>query len=130
MSNETFVLSTVYMLSAINAQGQRVYYEQGDAAGQILYWQESNMIRTTRGKTDNILIRTTWPDLACVPHFPADHAMHKGMDKIQVLEVQIQARVLPPADLAARARAVAAAKIAQIQKELDQEINQLCHNSN
>jgi hypothetical protein len=30
MTNETFVLSTVYMLSAINAQGQRVYYEQGD----------------------------------------------------------------------------------------------------
>lgn len=113
MSNKTFVIRKAYVLSAINKQGQRVYYDTDDHSGGYPYWSTFTSIRKEFQSLDKVPVIK-----------PTDY-MYKDVNTIEVLEVSYRAKVIQTTELVSEARARAEAEIAKIQKELANKIAML-----
>ena len=113
MSTKTFTIRKAYVLSAINKQGERVYYDTDSHSGGWPYWSTFTSIRQEFASLDKVPVIK-----------PADY-MYKEVTSIEVLEVTHRAKVIKTTELVSEARAKAEAEIAKIQKDLAQKIAML-----
>ena len=110
MSQKTFTIRKAYALSAINKQGQRVYYDTDSHSGGYPYWSTFPSCRKEFATLDKVPVIK-----------PTDY-MYKEVNTIEVLEITHKAKVIQTTELVSEARAKAEAEIAKIQKELAQKI--------
>lgn len=113
MSNKTFTIRKAYVLSAINKQGQRVYYDTDSHSGGWPYWSTFTSIRQEFASLDKVPVIK-----------PTDY-MYKEVTTIEVLEVTHRAKIIQTTELVSQARAKAEAEIDKIQKELARKIAML-----
>ena len=76
MSQKTFTIRKAYVLSAINKQGERVYYDTDDHSGGWPYWSTFTSIRKEYASLDKVPVIK-----------PTDY-MYKEVNTIEVLEVK------------------------------------------
>ena len=113
MTQETFTIKKAYALSAIDKAGNRVYYDTDSHSGGYPYWSLFfNQFKT-------------WESLDKVPVQGGESYMRNEVTSIQVIEVEVNAKVVSTTQLVSEARAKAEAEIAKIQKELAQKIAML-----
>lgn len=110
MSDKSFTIKTVYVLSGIRKTGDRVYFGTDSESGGYPYWSEY------------ISSATTYPTLEEVPIIGLDSPTSSGLASLEVLHVNTVATVVEPTDLISEARASAMAKIEKIQAELASRI--------
>lgn len=113
MSIKTFTIKKAYALSAIDKAGKRVYYDTDSYSGGYPYWSPSFNQRETRESLDKI------------PTFGPTDYMRRDVVSIEVLEVNIQAKVVQTTEIVSEARAKAMAEIAKIEKDLAHKIAML-----
>lgn len=114
MSNATtFTIKKAYALSAIDKSGKRVYYDTDSHSGGYPYW--SPWLNQHR----------TWDALDKIPVLGGEDYMRRDVVSIEVLEVEIQARVVSTTEIVSEARAKAEAEITLIRKELARKLAQL-----
>lgn len=109
----TFTIKRAYALSAINKAGYRVYYDTDDHSGGYSYWSPFfNQFKT-------------WDSLDKVPTIGPKDYMRNEVTAIEVIQVEVRAKVVQTTELVSEARAKAEAEIAKIQRELAKKIAML-----
>lgn len=109
----TFTIKKAYALSAIDKAGKRVYYDTDSHSGGYPYWSPFfNQFKT-------------WDSLDKVPVQGGESYMRRDVTTIEVIEVEVRAKVVSTTEIVSEARAKAEAEIAKIQKELARKIAQL-----
>ena len=110
MSDKTFTIKKVYALSAIDKAGKRVYYDTDSHSGGYPYW--SPWLNQHK----------TWDALDKIPTFSSTDYMRTDVVSIEVLEVEIQARVVQTTEIVSEVRAKAMAEIAKLEAELNRKV--------
>ena len=110
MSQKTFTVSTDYMLSAIKKDGTRVYYDTDDHSGGYPYWSTY----ASGAKK--------FQDLTKIPTFKGTDYMRTDVVSIEVLKVEVRAKVIESTELVSEVKAKAMAEIDKIQKDLARKI--------
>jgi hypothetical protein len=111
MSKETtFTIKKAYALSAIDKAGKRVYYDTDAHSGGYPYW--SSYFNQHK----------TWESLDKVPTFSGADYMRSEVTSIEVLEVEVQAKVVESTELVSEAKAKAMIEIERIQQELRKKV--------
>lgn len=111
MSKETsFTIKKAYMLTAINKAGERVYYDIDSHSGGYPYW--STYYTDSR----------SYDSLTKIPTIGPRDYMRNDVARIEVLEVNIQAKIVQTTEMVSEARAKAMAEIAKIEAELSRKI--------
>lgn len=106
----TFTIKKAYALSAIDKAGKRVYYDTDSHSGGYPYWSPFfNQFKT-------------WETLDKIPTFSSTDYMRRDVTSIDVIEVEVRAKVVQTTEIVSEARAKAEAEIAKIQKELARKI--------
>ena len=101
------------MLTAINKVGKRVYYDNDAASGGYPWWNSSFNNRT-------------YDSLSTIPSLTSGvDYMRSEVSRIEVLEVEIRAKVVESTELVSEIRARAMAEIAKIEKELARKVAML-----
>jgi hypothetical protein len=114
MSKETtFTIKRAYALSAIDKAGKRVYYDTDSHSGGYPYW--SPWLNQHK----------TWKSLDEIPTFSSTDYMRQDVVSIEVLEVEIQARVVQTTEIVSEVRAKAMAEIAKLEQELRRKVAML-----
>ena len=113
MSDKTFTIRKAYVLSAIDKAGQRVYYDTDSHSGGYPYW------------SPYFGLDKTWDELDKVPTFSSTDYMRRDVVSIEVLEVEIQARVVQTTEIVSEVRAKAMAEIAKLEQELRRKVAML-----
>jgi hypothetical protein len=114
MSKATsFTIKKAYALSAIDKAGKRVYYDTDSHSGGYPYW--SSFLNQ----------HTTWETLDKIPTFSSTDYMRQDVTTIEVLEVEIRAKIVESTEMVSEARARAMAEIAKIEAELARKIAML-----
>ena len=109
----TFTIKKAYALSAIDKAGKRVYYDTDSHSGGYPYWSPYfNQFKT-------------WETLDKIPTFNSTDYMRRDVTSIDVIEVEVRAKVVSTTEIVSEARAKAEAEIAKIQKELSRKIAML-----
>ena len=109
----TFTIKKAYSLSAIDKAGKRVYYDTDSHSGGYPYWSPYfNQFKT-------------WESLDKVPTFSSTDYMRRDVTSIEVIQVEIRAKVVSTTEIVSEAKAKAMAEIDKIQKELTRKIAQL-----
>ena len=111
--DSTFTIKKAYALSAIDKAGKRVYYDTDSHSGGYPYWSPY----FSQDKT--------WESLDKIPIFSSTDYMRRDVVSIEVLEVEIQAKVILTTEIMSEARAKAKAEITQIRKELARKLAML-----
>jgi hypothetical protein len=106
----TFTIKKAYALSAIDKAGKRVYYDTDSHSGGYPYW--SPWLDQHR----------TWDELDKIPTFSSTDYMRQDVVSIEVLEVEIQARVVSTTEIVSEVRAKAMAEIAKLELELNRKV--------
>jgi hypothetical protein len=106
----TFTIKKAYALSAIDKAGKRVYYDTDSHSGGYPYW--SPWLDQHR----------TWDELDKIPTFSSTDYMRQDVVSIEVLEVEIQARVVQTTEIVSEVRAKAMAEIAKLEAELNRKV--------
>jgi hypothetical protein len=106
---KTFTISKAYVLSAISKAGQRVYF---DTDGYP-YW---STYASSAKKFDS---------LEKIPTIGSEHYMRNDVTVIEVLEVEMRAKVVSTTEIVSEARAKAMAEIAKIEQELRRKVAML-----
>jgi hypothetical protein len=109
----TFTIKKAYALSAIDKAGKRVYYDTDSHSGGYPYW--SPWLDQHR----------TWDELDKIPTFSSTDYMRQDVVSIEVIEVEIQARVVSTTEIVSEVRAKAMAEITEIRKELARKLARL-----
>ena len=110
MSSNTFTIKKAYALSAIDKAGKRVYYDTDSHSGGYPYWSPYfNQFKT-------------WETLEKIPVQGGESYMRRDVNSIEVIEVEVRAKVVSTTEIVSEARAKAEAEIAKIQKELAHKI--------
>lgn len=112
MSQKTFTISTGYMLSAIRKDGLRVYYDIDSSTGYP-WW--STYAESAK----------KFQDITKIPTFKGTDYMRTDIVGIEVLKVEVRAKVVESTELVSGVKAKAMAEIAAIQKELSDKIAKL-----
>ena len=111
--SNTFTIKKAYALSAIDKAGKRVYYDTDSHSGGYPYWSPYfNQFKT-------------WETLDKIPTFSNTDYMRRDVTSIDVIEVEVRAKVVSTTEIVSEARAKAEAEIAKIQKELARKIAML-----
>lgn len=110
MSEKTFTIRKAYALSAVDKAGKRVYYDTDSHSGGYPYW--SPFFNQHK----------TWDTLDKIPTFSSTDYMRRDVTAIEVVEVEVRAKVVSTTEIVSEARAKAEAEIAKIQKELARKI--------
>jgi hypothetical protein len=108
--DSTFTIKKAYALSAIDKAGKRVYYDTDSHSGGYPYW--SPWLDQHR----------TWDELDKIPTFSSTDYMRQDVVSIEVLEVEIQARVVQTTEIVSEVRAKAMAEIAKLEQELRRKV--------
>lgn len=109
----TFTIKKAYALSAIDKTGKRVYYDTDAHSGGYPYWSTYfNQFKT-------------WDSVDKVPTIGPKDYMRNDVTTIEVIEVDIRAKVVQTTELVSEAKAKAMAEIAKIEKELARKISAL-----
>jgi hypothetical protein len=108
--DSTFTIKKAYALSAIDKAGKRVYYDTDSHSGGYPYW--SPWLDQHR----------TWDELDKIPTFSSTDYMRTDVVSIEVLEVEIQARVVSTTEIVSEVRAKAMAEIAKLEAELNRKV--------
>jgi hypothetical protein len=106
----TFTIKRAYALSAIDKAGKRVYYDTDSHSGGYPYW--SPWLNQHK----------TWKSLDEIPTFSGTDYMRQDVVSIEVLEVEIQARVVQTTEIVSEVRAKAMAEIAKLEAELNRKV--------
>jgi hypothetical protein len=109
----TFTIKKAYALSAIDKAGKRVYYDTDSHSGGYPYWSPW------------LDQHKTWDELDKIPTFSSTDYMRQDVVSIEVLEVEIQARVVQTTEIVSEVRAKAMAEIAKLEAELNRKVAQL-----
>lgn len=109
MSSDKFTIKKAFQLTAIDLSGDRVYYDIDAHSGGYPFWGVQHNDRT-------------YETLDKVPVIGPNDYMRKKVTRIEILEIEIQARVISVVDLIEDARARAMAEIDKIQKELETKV--------
>jgi hypothetical protein len=109
----TFTIKKAYALSAIDKAGKRVYYDTDSHSGGYPYW--SPWLNQHK----------TWDALDKIPTFSSTDYMRQDVVSIEVLEVEIQARVVQTTEIVSEVRAKAMAEIAKLELELRRKVAML-----
>jgi hypothetical protein len=109
----TFTIKKAYALSAIDKAGKRVYYDTDSHSGGYPYWS----LWLDQHKT--------WDALDKIPTFSSTDYMRQDVVSIEVLEVEIQARVVSTTEIVSEVRAKAMAEIAKLELELRRKVAML-----
>ena len=109
----TFTIKKTYALSAIDKAGKRVYYDTDSHSGGYPYWSPY----FSQDKT--------WESLDKIPIFSSTDYMRRDVVSIEVLEVEIQARVVQTTEIVSEVRAKAMAEIAKLEQELRRKVAML-----
>lgn len=110
MSKETFTIKRAYALSAVDRAGQRVYYHTDSHSGGYPYWSpwfDQHKV---------------WESLDKIPTFSSTDYMRRDVVSIEVLEVQVQARVVTTTEIVSQHRARAMAEIEKLEQELRRKV--------
>jgi uncharacterized protein (UPF0335 family) len=110
MSSKTFTIKKAYMLTAIDKAGKRVYYDIDSHSGGYPYW--STYYNDSR----------SYDSLTKIPIIGPKDYLRNEVTRIEVLEVEIQAKVVQTTEIMSEARAKAEAEITQIRKELARKL--------
>ena len=114
MSKETtFTIKKAYALSAIDKAGKRVYYDTDSHSGGYPYWSPW------------LDQHKTWKSLGEIPTFSSTDYMRQDVVSIEVLEVEIRARVVQTTEIVSEVRAKAMAEIAKLEAELNRKVAML-----
>ena len=109
----TFTIKKAYALSAIDKAGKRVYYDTDSHSGGYPYWSPwLNQFKT-------------WDSLDKIPTFSSTDYMRRDVTAIEVIEVEVRAKVVSTTEIVSEAKARAMAEIEKIQRELTQKIARL-----
>lgn len=109
----TFTIKKAYALSAIDKSGKRVYYDTDSHSGGYPYWSPFfNQFKT-------------WDSLDKIPVQGGESYMRRDVTAIEVIEVEVRAKVVQTTELVSEAKAKALAEIAKIEKELARKISML-----
>jgi hypothetical protein len=111
--DSTFTIKKTYALSAIDRAGKRVYFDTDSHSGGYPYWSPY----WSQDKT--------WDSLDKIPTFGSTDYMRRDVTSIEVLEVEVQARVVQTTEIVSEAKAKAMIEIDKIQQELTRKIAQL-----
>jgi hypothetical protein len=106
----TFTIKKAYALSAIDKAGKRVYYDTDSHSGGYPYWSPW------------LDQHKTWDELDKIPTFSSTDYMRQDVVSIEVLEVEIQARVVSTTEIVSEVRAKAMAEIAKLEQELNRKV--------
>jgi hypothetical protein len=106
----TFTIKKAYALSAIDKAGKRVYYDTDSHSGGYPYW--SPWLNQD----------TTWKSLDEIPTFSSTDYMRQDVTTIEVLEIEIQARVVQTTEIVSEVRAKAMAEIEKLELELRRKV--------
>jgi hypothetical protein len=106
----TFTIKKAYMLTAINKAGERVYYDIDSHSGGYPYW--STYYNDSR----------SYDSLTKIPIIGPRDYLRNDVIRIEVLEVNIQAKIVQTTEMVSEARAKAMAEIAKIEAELARKI--------
>jgi hypothetical protein len=109
----TFTIKKAYALSAIDKAGKRVYYDTDSHSGGYPYW--SPWLNQHK----------TWDALDKIPTFSSTDYMRQDVVSIEVLEVEIQARVVQTTEIVSEVRAKAMAEIEKLEQELRRKVAML-----
>jgi hypothetical protein len=109
----TFTISKAYALSAVDKAGKRVYYDTDSHSGGYPYWSPW------------LDQHKTWDELDKIPTFSSTDYMRQDVVSIEVLEVEIQARVVQTTEIVSEVRAKAMAEIAKLELELRRKVAML-----
>ena len=109
----TFTIKRAYALSAIDKAGKRVYYDTDSHSGGYPYWSPW------------LDQHKTWDELDKIPTFSSTDYMRQDVVSIEVLEVEIQARVVQTTEIVSEVRAKAMAEIAKLELELRRKVAML-----
>ena len=113
MSQKTFNLHNAFLLSGIQKDGTRVYYDTDDHSGGYPYWTNYS------GK------RKEFKSLDKIPIIGPKDYMYNDVVAIEVIEVTHCAKIISSTELVSVAKANAMAEIEKIQKELADKIAKL-----
>jgi hypothetical protein len=111
--DSTFTIKRAYALSAIDKAGKRVYYDTDSHSGGYPYWSPW------------LDQHKTWDELDKIPTFSSTDYMRTDVVSIEVLEVEIQARVVSTTEIVSEVRAKAMAEIAKLEAELNRKVSML-----
>ena len=106
----TFTIKKAYALSAIDKTGKRVYYDTDSHSGGYPYWSPW------------LDQHKTWDELDKIPTFSSTDYMRQDVVSIEVLEIEIQARVVQTTEIVSEVRAKAMAEIAKLEAELNRKV--------
>jgi hypothetical protein len=106
----TFTIKKAYALSAIDKAGKRVYYDTDSHSGGYPYWSPW------------LDQHKTWDELDKIPTFSSTDYMRQDVVSIEVLEIEIQARVVQTTEIVSEVRAKAMAEIAKLEAELNRKV--------
>ena len=106
----TFTIKRAYALSAIDKAGKRVYYDTDSHSGGYPYW--SPWLNQHK----------TWDALDKIPTFSSTDYMRQDVVSIEVLEVEIQARVVSTTEIVSEVRAKVMAEIEKLELELRRKV--------
>jgi hypothetical protein len=106
----TFIIKRAYALSAIDKAGKRVYYDTDSHSGGYPYWSPW------------LDQHKTWDELDKIPTFSSTDYMRQDVISIEVLEVEIQARVVQTTEIVSEVRAKAMAEIEKLEQELRRKV--------
>jgi hypothetical protein len=106
----TFTIKSAYALSAIDKAGKRVYYDTDSHSGGYPYW--SPWLNQHK----------TWDALDKIPTFSSTDYMRQDVVSIEVLEIEIQARVVSTTEIVSEVRAKAMAEIEKLELELRRKV--------
>ena len=109
----TFIIKRAYALSAIDKAGKRVYYDTDSHSGGYPYWSPW------------LDQHKTWDELDKIPTFSSTDYMRQDVISIEVLEVEIQARVVQTTEIVSEVRAKAMAEIEKLEQELRRKVAML-----
>ena len=107
--SKTFTIKKSYQLSAVKADGTRVWWDTDSHSGGYPYWSTWHNNRT-------------FDSLDKIPVLGGEDYMRKDVILIEVLEVEITGRVVDSTEIVSVAKAKAMAEIEAIQKELEKKL--------
>jgi len=110
--SKTFTIKKSYQLSAVKADGTRVWWDTDSHSGGYPYWSTWHNNRT-------------FDSLDKIPVLGGEDYMRKDVILIEVLEVEITGRVVDSTEIVSAAKAKAMAEIEAIQKTLLQKLSLL-----
>ena len=109
----SFILSTHYVISATNTKGDRLYYALDSNSGGYPYWAA------------RVEVAKTFKDLNAIPLDSVDKNMVKDMAVVEVLQIEMVAKVMNSQELVSAAKLKAMAEIAKIEQDLTDRVSKL-----